>query len=236
MNRIDRLKSLLWLRKQYLKSSIALLYMCVGTPIGDFTLLSLIPKFHGNISFLSSALAFVYSLTAGSFVSLMIGEEKEKKNLRTLILSGVKMYEYILSIVIFPFLFSVSACIYFPLLFGVVIPSWPIYFIIAISTTLIFILTNLSIGLLAKSQIHASLFSLGIVMVANFFPILADLSSNQLVQYFVKWSFIGANTEYFSKLEHFKITDSSILSMLLWIVGLFILTKFAFAWNRKEHD
>ncbi|MGO2298706.1 hypothetical protein [Pseudolactococcus laudensis] len=122
------------------------------------------------------------------------------------------------------------------MLFGVVIPSWPIYFIIAISTTLIFILTNLSIGLLAKSQIHASLFSLGIVMVANFLPILADLSSNQLVQYFVKWSFIGANTEYFSKLEHFKITDSSILSMLLWIVGLFILTKFAFAWNRKEHD
>ena len=83
---------------------------------------------------------------------------------------------------------------------------------------------------------HASLFSLGVVMVANFLPILADFSSNQLVQHFVKWSFIGANTEYFIKLEHFKITDISILSMLLWIVGLFILTQFAFAWNRKEHD
>lgn len=119
MNRIDRLKSLLWLRKQYLKSSIALLYMCVRTPIGDFTLLSLIPKFHGNISFLSSALAFVYSLTAGSFVSLMIGEEKEKKNLRTLILSGVKMYEYILSIVIFPFLLAFIFLCFSVLLFQV---------------------------------------------------------------------------------------------------------------------
>lgn len=63
-------------------------------------------------------------MTAGAFVSMMIGEEKEKKNLRTLILSGVKMYEYILSIVIFPFLFSVSAFAYFPSFFGVAIPSW----------------------------------------------------------------------------------------------------------------
>ena len=235
MNRTNRLKSVFWLRRQYLKSNLALLYMCVGTPIGDFALLSLIPKFHGNIFFLSTALNFVYSMTAGAFVSMMIGEEKEKKNLRTLILSGVKMYEYILSIVIFPFLFSVSAFAYFPLFFGVAIPSWPIYLIIAISTSLIFILINLSIGLFAKSQMHASLFSFGAVMVANVLPILADFSNTKLVKYIVDWSFIGANTEYFIKLEQFRITDNSILAMLLWIVGLLILTKFAFAWNRKEH-
>ena len=236
MNRIDRLKSLIWLRTQYLKSNKALVYICVGTPIGDFALLSLIPKFHGSILLLSFALNFVYSMTSGSFVSMMIGEEKEKKNLRTLILSGVKMQEYIFSILFYPFLFSVFTCIFFPIFFGVSIPSWPIYLIIAISTSLIFILANLSIGLLAKSQMHASLFTFGIVMVATFLPMLTDFSNIKLVKYIIDWSFIGANTEYFIKLEHFKITDSSILSMLLWLIGLFILTKFAFAWNRKEHN
>ena len=82
---------------------------------------------------------------------------------------------------------------------------------------------------------HASLFSFGAVMVANVLPILADLSNTKLVKYIVDWSFIGANTEYFIKLEQFRITDNSILAILLWIVGLLILTKFAFAWNRKEH-
>ena len=35
-------------------------------------------------------------------------------------------------------------------------------------------LANLSIGLLAKSQMHASLFTFGIVMVATFLPMLTD--------------------------------------------------------------
>src|SRR5574338_702267 len=138
-------------------SNKGLLYIGIGMPIGEMALLSLIPNIHGNAGFLSFSLNFVYSITSGSFVSMMIGEEKEKKNLRTLILSGVKMQEYIFSILFYPFLFSIFTCIFFPIFFGVSIPSWPIYLIIAISTSLIFILANLSIGLLAKSQMHASL-------------------------------------------------------------------------------
>ena len=236
MSQSYRIKSLIWLKWQYLITNKPLLYMCVIMPISDFCLLSLIPKFHGNILFLSAALNLVYSLTAGSFISLMISEEKEKKNLRTLILSGVKMPEYTVSVVTFPYLFSIFSCIIFPLFFRVNIPSWPIYLIIAILTSLIFILANLSIGLFAKSQIHASLFSWGIVLVATFLPMLADISGNKLIKQILNWSFIGANSEYFIQLEHFKLMDTSLIALLLWLTGLSILTGFSFKWNKKEHS
>ena len=147
MIKLNRLKSLIWLRWQYLMSNKGLLYIGIGMPIGEMALLSLIPNIHGNAGFLSFSLNFVYSITSGSFISLMIGEEKEKKNLRTLILSGVKMKEYTFSVIIFPFIFSIISCIYFPLLFGVHISSWPVYIFIIVSECLFFILANLSIGL-----------------------------------------------------------------------------------------
>ena len=80
MIKLNRLKSLIWLRWQYLMSNKGLLYIGIGMPIGEMALLSLIPNIHGNAGFLSFSLNFVYSITSGSFISLMIGEEKEKKN------------------------------------------------------------------------------------------------------------------------------------------------------------
>ena len=139
MIKLNRLKSLIWLRWQYLMSNKGLLYIGIGMPIGEMALLSLIPNIHGNAGFLSFSLNFVYSITSGSFISLMIGEEKEKKNLRTLILSGVKMKEYTFSVIIFPFIFSIISCIYFPLLFGVHISSWPVYIFIIESECLFYI-------------------------------------------------------------------------------------------------
>ena len=69
-------------------------------------------------------LSLIYSMTAGTFTSMMISEEKEKKNLRTLILSGVTKYNYIISVISFPFIFSVLSALFMPVMFGIAIPSW----------------------------------------------------------------------------------------------------------------
>ena len=234
MIKLNRLKSLIWLRWQYLMSNKGLLYIGIGMPIGEMALLSLIPNIHGNAGFLSFSLNFVYSITSGSFISLMIGEEKEKKNLRTLILSGVKMKEYTFSVIIFPFIFSIISCIYFPLLFGVHISSWPVYIFIIVSECLFFILANLSIGLFSKNQVQASLFTLIIFIFVTLLPILLELTSNELIKNIIEWSFIGINTKYFIELEKFQISNISTISILLWIFGMSILTRYAFAWNRKD--
>ena len=92
-----RLMTLLWLRWEYLISNRFLLVVCVATPFVDFAILQAIPMIHGELYFLNMGLSLIYSMTAGSFTSMMISEEKEKKNLRTLILSGVTKYNYIIS-------------------------------------------------------------------------------------------------------------------------------------------
>ena len=100
-----RLMTLLWLRWEYLISNRVLLVVCVATPFVDFAILQAIPMIHGELYFLNMGLSLIYSMTAGSFTSMMISEEKEKKNLRTLILSGVTKYNYI-----FCFIGFVHAC------------------------------------------------------------------------------------------------------------------------------
>jgi len=74
-----RLMTLLWLRWEYLISNRVLLVVCVATPFVDFAILQAIPMIHGELYFLNMGLSLVYSMTAGSFTSMMISEEKEKK-------------------------------------------------------------------------------------------------------------------------------------------------------------
>ncbi|WP_134981409.1 hypothetical protein [Streptococcus sp. HSISS2] len=102
---MHRLIALLWLRWEYLISNKVLLFVCVVTPFIDFAILQAIPMIHGEMYFLNIGLSLIYSMTAGTFTSMMISEEKEKKNLRTLILSGVTKYNYIISVISFPFIF-----------------------------------------------------------------------------------------------------------------------------------
>ena len=101
---MHRLMALLWLRWEYLISNKVLLFVCVVTPFVDFAILQAIPMIHGEMYFLNMGLSLIYSMTAGTFTSMMISEEKEKKNLRTLILSGVTKYYYIISVISFPFI------------------------------------------------------------------------------------------------------------------------------------
>lgn len=232
---MHKFKTLLWLRWQYLISNKILLFVCVFTPFVDFAILQAIPIIHGEIYFLNMGLSMVYSLTAGSFTSMMISEEKEKKNLRTLILSGVTKYDYILSVVLFPFVFSALSALCMPLIFGIDVPNWVIYFIIVTLTTLTFILLNLSIGLFAKTQIHATSFSMIILIIATFLPMLSSDVSNKFLGYITKFSFIGANTEYFLKLDKFQLINSSVIAIVCWVIILFVIANYAFDWNAKEH-
>ena len=75
---LNDFRSLIWLRTRYLLSAKAILFVCVLTPILDFYLLSLWGEARETVYFLNLALSMVYSMTAGSFVSLIVSEEKEK--------------------------------------------------------------------------------------------------------------------------------------------------------------
>ena len=83
--------TLLWLRWEYLISNKVLLFVCVVTPFVDFAILQAIPMIHGELYFLNMGLSLIYGMTAGSFTSMMISEEKEKKNLRISLLKRLSV-------------------------------------------------------------------------------------------------------------------------------------------------
>ena len=100
----NRFMSLLWLRWQFIMSNKFLLFVVIS-PIFDIALFANLLGFDDNSGFIGMGLNMIYSITAGSFIATMISEEKEKKNLKTLILSGVKQWEYILSVIFFQYFF-----------------------------------------------------------------------------------------------------------------------------------
>lgn len=58
-------------------------------------------------------LSMAISMSIGMTISTMIAEEKEKNMLKTLLLSGVRYHEYILSVLIHPLILTVITLILF---------------------------------------------------------------------------------------------------------------------------
>jgi ABC-2 type transport system permease protein len=176
-------------------------------------------------------LNLVYSFTAGSFVSTMISEEKEKKNLKSLILSGVKQGEYITTVIIFPIIFSLVASILIPIMMQIEDMEWGKFLVVVSLTSLVFILLNLLFAFLAKNQTQTTVCSLTLVLVASILPVSSEFvkSANTVMEY----SFIGANAKYFKELSDYQLTDKTIFVLLSWIIVTSIALYFAYKKNRK---
>ena len=173
---LKRFFSLLWLRYRYLLHNKIILFVCVFTPIVDFSLLNFVPDVRGSVFLMSMAIITIYSLTAGTFTTLIISEEKDKKNLRTLILTGVKTPEYIFSTILFPFLFSIIGVWVMPITFGISIPNLALYSLVTFLTILCFILVNFAIALFSKNQTQASAVSLIFYLVIMTLPMFSSIN------------------------------------------------------------
>ena len=93
-----KLNALLWLRLQVLISNSSLLATLL-LPFGLTVLYNEFLNKNGQLSlfFLSASLTMVLSMGSGYMVSIMMAEDKEKRNLKSLLLSGVTATEYTFS-------------------------------------------------------------------------------------------------------------------------------------------
>lgn len=114
-----KIKALTWLRTQILLTNSSLL-MSVLLPFGLLFLYNMILNKNGNAGqgLLKMILPMTFAMSGGYMVSIMMAEDKEKRNLKTLMLSGVRSTEYLLSMLVYPFLFTVFALLFFPILFA----------------------------------------------------------------------------------------------------------------------
>ncbi len=186
-----KLNALLWLRLQVLISNSTLLATLL-MPFGIAVLLNEFSNKNGEVSLflLSASLTMVLSMGSGYMVSIMMAEDKEKRNLKSLILSGVTATEYTFSMLVLPILIMLLAMIVLPIYLKVDVSGYLFaYAIYLLLATICIIFLNLLIGAVSDTQSKAQVYSIFPMLIVSFLPIIA--LQNDTVQKLLDYSFIG---------------------------------------------
>ena len=186
-----KLNALLWLRLQVLISNSTLLATLL-MPFGIAVLLNEFLNKNGEVSLflLSASLTMVLSMGSGYMVSIMMAEDKEKRNLKSLILSGVTATEYTFSMLVLPILIMLLAMIVLPIYLKVDVSGYLFaYAIYLLLATICIIFLNLLIGAVSDTQSKAQVYSIFPMFIVSFLPMIA--LQNDTVQKLLDYSFIG---------------------------------------------
>ena len=186
-----KLNALLWLRLQVLISNSSLLATLL-LPFGLTVLYNEFLNKNGQLSlfFLSASLTMVLSMGSGHMVSIMMAEDKEKRNLKSLILSGVTATEYTFSMLVLPILIMLLAMIVLPIYLKVDLSGYLFaYAIYLLLATISIIFLNLLIGAVSDTQSKAQVYSIFPMLIVSFLPMIA--LQNDTVQKVLDYSFIG---------------------------------------------
>ena len=220
-----KLNALLWLRLQVLISNSTLLATLL-MPFGIAVLYNEFFNKNGELSMflLSTSLTMVLSMGSGYMVSIMMAEDKEKRNLKSLILSGVAATEYTFSMLVLPILIMLFAMIVLPIYLKVDLSSYLLaYVIYLILATISIIFLNLLIGAVSDTQSKAQVYSIFPVFIVSFLPMIA--LQNDTVQKVLDYSFIGPIVNLLNK-KGGEISFSNIGMLLAWVLVLGIANLF----------
>ena len=186
-----KLNALLWLRLQVLISNSSLLATLL-MPFGIAVLYNEFSNKNGQLSLflLSASLTMVLSMGSGYMVSIMMAEDKEKRNLKSLILSGVTATEYTFSMLVLPILIMLVAMIVLPIYLKVDVSGYLFaYAIYLLLATICIIFLNLLIGAVSDTQSKAQVYSIFPMLIVSFLPIIA--LQNDTAQKVLDYSFVG---------------------------------------------
>lgn len=220
-----KLNALLWLRLQVLISNSTLLATLL-MPFGIAVLYNELSNKNGQLSLflLSASLTMVLSMGSGYMVSIMMAEDKEKRNLKSLILSGVTTTEYTLSMLVLPMLIMLLAMIVLPIYLKVDLSGYLFaYVIYLLLATISIIFLNLLIGAVSDTQSKAQVYSIFPMLIVSFLPMIA--LQNDTLQKVLDYSFIGPIVNLLNK-KGGEISFSNIGMLLAWVLVLGIANLF----------
>ena len=220
-----KLNALLWLRLQVLISNSTLLATLL-MPFGIAVLLNEFLNKNGEVSLflLSASLTMVLSMGSGYMVSIMMAEDKEKQNLKSLILSGVTATEYTFSMLVLPILIMLLAMIVLPIYLKVNVSGYLfVYAIYLLLATICIIFLNLLIGAVSDTQSKAQVYSIFPMLIVSFLPIIA--LQNDTAQKVLDYSFVGPIVNLLNQ-KGGEISFSNIGMLLAWVLVLGIANLF----------
>ncbi|WP_173259596.1 ABC transporter permease [Streptococcus sp. 5905] len=220
-----KLNALLWLRLQVIISNSTLLATLL-MPFGIAILNNEFLNKSGELSMflLSTSLTMVLSMGSGYIVSIMIAEDKEKRNLKSLILSGVTATEYTLSMMALPLLVMLLSMVVLPLYLKVDLTNYfLVYGLYLFLATISMIFLNLLIGAVSDTQSKAQVYSIFPMLTFSFLPILAV--QNETAQKLLDYSFIGPLVSLLKE-GGGELSLRSLALLLAWILLLGLASLF----------
>ena len=220
-----KLNALLWLRVQVLISNSTLLATLL-MPFGIAVVYNEFLNKNGQLSLilLSASLTMVLSMGSGYMVSIMMAEDKEKRNLKSLFLSGVTATEYTFSMLVLPILIMLLAMIVLPIYLRVDVSGYLFaYVIYLLLATISIIFLNLLIGAVSDTQSKAQVYSIFPMLIVSFLPIIA--LQNDTAQKVLDYSFVGPIVNLLNK-KGGEISFSNIGMLLAWVLVLGIANLF----------
>ena len=220
-----KLNALFWLRLQVLISNSTLLATLL-MPFGIAILYNEFLNKGGELSMflLSMSLTMVLSMGSGYMVSIMMAEDKEKRNLKSLILSGVTATEYTMSMMALPLLVMLLSMVVLPLYLKVDLTNYFLtYGLYLILATISIIFLNLLIGAVSDTQSKAQVYSIFPMLTVSFLPVLAV--QNETAQKLLDYSFIGPLVSLLKE-GGGELSLRSLALLLAWILLLGLASLF----------
>jgi len=220
-----KLNALLWLRVQVLISNSTLLATLL-LPFGLAVLYNAFMNKNGELStfLLSMSLTMVLSMGSGYMVWIMMAEDKEKRNLKSLILSGVTATEYTISMLVLPLLIMLLGMILLPVYLKVDVSGYLVaYVIYLILATISVIFLNLLIGAVSNTQSKAQVYSIFPMFIVSVLPMIA--LQNDTIQKVLDYSFVGPIVNLLNQ-KGGEISFSNIGMLLAWVLVLGIANLF----------
>ena len=220
-----KLNALLWLRLQVLISNSTLLATLL-MPFGIAILYNEFLNKSGELSMflLSMSLTMVLSMGSGYMVSIMMAEDKEKRNLKSLILSGVTATEYTMSMMALPLLVMFLSMVVLPLYLKVDLTNYFLtYGLYLLLATISIIFLNLLIGAVSDTQSKAQVYSIFPMLTVSFLPVLAV--QNETAQKLLDYSFIGPLVSLLKE-GGGELSLRSLALLLAWVLLLGLASLF----------
>lgn len=177
------------------------------------------------------SLTFTFSFAIGTLITTIMAEEKEKNNLRSLKLIGVRSIDYLLATLFYPIVISLISIIGYPILVNHINLEGKYfeYFITSSLTALSCILFYFMIATFSNTQSKAqinSILGMGIIVLIPMFASINDTFEN-----INSYTFMANFTEFFNNNTDSILQSQSFLILIIWIVILFIINIFSYRKN-----
>ena len=232
------INALVWLRFKTLMKNTSVIVIALL----PFTMLLLYKNFvfkdmgvEGTLLAVSSCLSMSFCVTTMNILTSTIAEEKEKNNLKSLILSGVSNLEYILSSIVIPLIMGIVCILIFPIIanadFG---DHYYKYIFAGFITLIIHIFLGIVLAMFSETQMKAQMAVMPVMFITTLLPMLS--SHDEQIRKICSFSYIGVYNDFFSSMSagesvNFSMQDISIL--VSWSIVLFALNIFLYKKTKK---